>query len=216
MLTLQELKQIVKVPGQRDKVPTAKELSSFGILVVKKNLNGSAEIAAYKDGYAVYRAGGYATVFPIHSCGAYSYGPDESEHIAECFFEGEAWYMRLVLEGEDRLEHNQRAKKKSTEVSYSAASEEWRVLKASGSSALERIAREETIKESLAVLTEPQRRAAFRCLIEQKTQRQISKELGLTVQAVSAILLRTASRIEKGKRKCVGRSQKKENNISCG
>lgn len=195
MLTLQELKQIVKAPGCGEKTPTAKELRSAGVAAAEKILNGNAEITVYKNGYAVYRAGECTTVFSIYSCGGYSYGPDGSGHIEEQFFEQEAWYTRLVLEGEDRLERNREARKRGLEVSYSAVSEEWQILKASGSSALEQISREETMKEALAVLTKQQQKAAFRCLVEHKTQRQISKELGITVQAVSSILSRTASRL---------------------
>ena len=40
----------------------------------------------------------------------------------------EPWYVRLALEGEDRLERNQRAKEQESTVSYNAISEGWEAM----------------------------------------------------------------------------------------
>ena len=95
----------------------------------EKELKNDTWIAAYQNGYALYCACGHSTVFPVHTCGAYLYmSSGVSSYLPEQFFEKEPWYVRLVLEGEDRLEHNQRAKEQERTASYSAISEEWQVM----------------------------------------------------------------------------------------
>ena len=107
MLTLTELKNMADIPAPGQKAPTAKELRASEEPVAEHTLRGDARITAYKSGYAVYSVCGAATVFCIHSCGGYRYDSRENPcDIGSRLFDGEAWYLRLVLEGEDRLCHN--------------------------------------------------------------------------------------------------------------
>ena len=73
MLTLCEIKQKVKNPGKERKVPTAKHLQDAEMIVVSRHIGREAEVTVYQCGYAVYRIGKYATVFPVHACGDYLY-----------------------------------------------------------------------------------------------------------------------------------------------
>ena len=45
MLTLQELKKITDMPGDREKLPTAKQLRITGLVVAQKQLGQEAEIS---------------------------------------------------------------------------------------------------------------------------------------------------------------------------
>lgn len=198
MLTLQELKQIVEVPVPGQKIPTARKLRTSGVLTVWEKLNRETKIAAYQNGYTLYEAGGFATVFPVHSCREYQYDSGEQLiHIGEGLFEHEAWYLRLMLEGEDRLVRNQETRERERTVSYSALSEEWRMLEEAEISALEQLIQRETVSEILAILTEQQRVVTCRFFLEQKTQNQISKELGITAPAVSKVLSRAIRRVRR-------------------
>lgn len=158
MLTLQELKRIPDMPGYGAKLPTAKQLRESGKVVAKERLGQGAEIAVYQNGYVLYRADSRSTVFPFHSCGDYlyiSYGT--AIRLPEQFFYSEKWYLRLVLEGEDRLARNREEKERSWNVSYSAMSEEWAAMGDFAEPVAENFVRRETVAEILQALTEKQK-----------------------------------------------------------
>lgn len=74
---------------------------------MERKINETAAITVYPNGYALYEADGAATVFPVHPCGDYCYGFSPYVcTVSARLFEKEAWYIRLVLEGEDRLFRN--------------------------------------------------------------------------------------------------------------
>lgn len=198
MLTLQELKEITETTKHGIKMPTARNLRETGRAVAEKNLKNDTWITAYQNGYALYHANGHSTVFPIHTCGAYlyvSYGV--SSYLPEHFFEKEPWYVRLVLEGEDRMDRNQRAKEQERTVSYSAISEEWKVIGNAEGNPLEYLVHEENRKEILCCLTKRQREAVSLCFFQQKSRKEAARELGISSPAVSTILLQAVRRLRK-------------------
>ena len=198
MLTLQELKEITETTKHGIKMPTARNLRETGKTVAEKHLKNDAWITAYQNGYALYHASGHSTVFPIHTCGAYLYVSNGvSSYLPKHFFEKEPWYVRLVLEGEDRLDRNQRAKEQERTVSYSAVSEEWEAIGNAGRNPLECLVHRENMKEILRCLTERQRAAVSLCFFQQKSRKEAARELGISSPAVSAILLQAARRLRK-------------------
>ena len=107
MLTLQELKQVVGNREERRKVPSARYLRENDVAVVKQRLIDGAEIIAYQTGYVFYCAGDYGTVFPLFTCRDYVYEAGRKITVVkEDFFDNQPWYVRLILEGEDRLCRN--------------------------------------------------------------------------------------------------------------
>ena len=83
------------------------------------------QLLVYQEGYALYRVGKYTTVFPVHSCGDYCYENDGQQICVDAsFFEQQEWYVRLFLEGEDRLTKNRETCHKRKVFSYHAVSEE--------------------------------------------------------------------------------------------
>ena len=107
MLTLAELKHFMPVPVLEENYPTAKYLKTHGTILMSKRIATNATISVYQNGYALYEADGAATVFPVHPCGDYCYGFSPYVcTVSARLFEKEAWYIRLVLEGEDRLFRN--------------------------------------------------------------------------------------------------------------
>lgn len=179
-------------------MPTARNLRETGRAVAEKYLQNDTWITAYQNGYVLYHACGHSTVFPIHTCGAYLYVSNGvSSYLPEHFFEKEPWYVRLVLEGEDRLDRNQRAKEQERTVSYSAISEEWEVIGNAEANPLEYLVYRENRKEILRCLTERQREAVSLCFFRQKSRKEAARELGISSPAVSAILLQAAQRLRK-------------------
>lgn len=198
MLTLEELKGITEIPERRIKMPTAKNLRETGRAVAEKKLENNTWITVYQNGYALYHACGHSTVFSIHTCGAYLYvSIGISSYLPEQFFEKEPWYVRLVLEGEDRLDRNQRAKEQERNVSYNAISEEWEVMGNERENPLESLVERESRKEILRCLTERQKAAVSLCFFQQKSRKEAAKELGISSPAVSTILSQAARRLRK-------------------
>ncbi len=197
-MTLHELKETIEIPEQGIKIPTAKYLRETGRAVAEKQLENNTWIAAYQKGYALYHACGHSTVFPVHTCGAYLYASNGvSSYLPEHFFEKEPWYVRLVLEGEDRLEHNQRVKEQERTVSYSAISEEWQVMENLEENPLKYFVERENMEKMLHCLTDRQRMAVNLCFFQQKIRKEVARELGITSPAVSAILSQAVRRLRK-------------------
>lgn len=198
MLTLQELKQIVDAPENGCKAPTAKHLKEAGEIIDWKRLGENVEITVYKNGYVLYQVGRHATVFPLRICENYLYPSNSAPvRLTGAVFEKEAWYLRPALEGEDRLSRNQEERERDNTISYSAVSEEWNVMEDAGISIQEQFENRETVQEILRLLTDRQRVVVSRFFLQGKTQRQISRELGISSPAVSTILSRAVQRIRK-------------------
>lgn len=198
MLTLQELKKITDMPGDGEKLPTAKQLRITGLVVAQKQLGQEAEISAYRNGCALYQVGKRSTVFFLHPCRDYLYISDGSAVcLPEQFFEHERWYLRLVLEGEDRLNRNNEERERSRNISYSAISEDWDVMGDWPESVIEQMVKRETVIEILYDLTERQKCIIQKYYLQEETQEQISEELGISQQAVSATISQTICSIRK-------------------
>ena len=198
MLTLQELKQITDIPGNQGKLPTARQLRESGVIIAKERFGGETEISVYQDGFVIYQTGKYSTVFPLHSCGDYFYISDGNTiHLPEQFFDREKWHLRLVLEGEDRLNRNCEERERCRNVSYSAVSEEWAVMEDLAEPAIEQLARLETVEEIMQMLTEKQKTVVCGYYLQEKTQGQIAEELGISRHAVRDSLIHAVSKIRK-------------------
>lgn len=198
MLTLQELKQIADIPEYGNRIPTAKYLRENGTVIEKKRLGNDVEITAYQNGYVLYQVGRHFTVFPLHSCGSYLYISNSyMVPLSGNMFEDEMWYVRLALEGEDRLNRNQEERERDKTVSYSVVSEEWNVMEDAGLSIQEQVEKRETVEEVLKLLTKRQHTVVIRFFLQEKTQKQISMELGISSPAVSTILSQAIQRIRK-------------------
>ena len=188
MLTLLEVKQLTAQPEKGIGVPSAKHLKNYGNVFLCKKLGEEAKLTVYREGYVIYEVGNKATVFPISACGDYEYGePGRTFRIRRDFFDSLAWYIRLLLEGEVR---------KKT-ISYSAASEEWSVLKDLGEPVINGLIRKEMIMDFLDVLTARQRIVICQFYFHRKTQREISEEFHITPAAVRRIHVQAIRRMQK-------------------
>lgn len=198
MLTLWEIKQAVENPGEGRDVPTAKRLRDTGTVVASRSMGTEAEIRVYQCGYAVYRIGRYATVFPVHACGDYLYPLcGEMLCIAESFFDCQEWHVRLVLEGEDRVSRNRESQEQERRISYSAVSEDWRLLADAGQPLLDQIIAKESVGEIMGLLTERQRFIVRQFFFFQKTQKEIAKEIGVAAPIISKTISNSIRQIRK-------------------
>ena len=196
MLTLQDLKWIVKEPETGKKVPTARYLLEQGEQVVSMENSGEVQLLVFREGYVLYRIGKYTTVFPVHSCGDYCYENDGRQVCVDAsFFEQQEWYVRLLLEGEDRLAKNREMCHKEKVVSYHAVSEEWFFLSSPALPPLEQLVEKEQILELMGLLTKRQRDIVILYFYYGETQWEIAKELGITQPTVSQTLMAALRRM---------------------
>lgn len=196
MITLAELKHFMPVPVLEQNYPTAKYLKTHGTIFVSKSIATNVKISVYQNGYAIYEISGLATVFSVWDCQNYRYEMEQNE-ISEQWFEKEAWYLRLILEGEDRINRNLEARQQRKSISYSAVSEEWGVLSSLEVTVLETTIRKETMQELLVLLTDRQKEVILQYFWEQKSQSEIAEKLGISHAAVSKILTRAIARLRK-------------------
>ena len=68
MMTLKELKNLVKPADPKKRVPCAVSLKQSGArIVVREAVGLGADITVYANGYVLYQEGEKTTVFPLHA-----------------------------------------------------------------------------------------------------------------------------------------------------
>ena len=106
-ITLRELKGIIDTVVEK-KLPTFKALMEMNpVAVARRTVNG-AKLTAYENGYAVYEVDSAHTVMAVERCGDYRYDFTDGTHqiVPAETFEDAEWSLRLLMEGEQRMEHN--------------------------------------------------------------------------------------------------------------
>ena len=118
-MTLKELKnKIERTMGKA--LPTAAYLRAGNSrLVASCELDGGTKLSVYQNGFALYQTIGGSTVFRVDYCGGYTYfGRTEQTELSEDSFADTDWWVRLLMEGEDRLTHNRNIKEERHECLF--------------------------------------------------------------------------------------------------
>lgn len=191
------------MPGLDEKVPTAKQLRESGIVAAIERLGEDTEICVYQNGYVFYRVGRHSTVFPLYLCRDYLYMSGKNVIcLSEQFFQNKRWSLRLMLEGEDRLNRNQDEKERKWNISCDVISDKWIIEDDLIETVLEHLVEQEMIDELFQHLTDKQKSIMWKYFIQEETQKQISEELGISNPAVSMILSRAVRRIRNKYQTC--------------
>ena len=206
-MKLSELKRIVPAAEARDKVPTLAGVLASGASIVAKDLiDEESDVTVFSNGYVIYRAGNHATVFPLHDCGDYAYEQDGKPPVVvpEEVFDSYNWSVRLIAEGEDRLEYNQKQHWKRTTVSYSGVAEDWALLADSTCDAEALLLEQERLQEQrrlvellLKKLTKRQRIVVIECYLGGRQHKDVASQLGISRQAVTDALKKALVRMRK-------------------
>ena len=106
-ITLRELKTKIDTVVEK-KLPTFKTLMEKEPMAVAQTMVNGAKLTAYENGYAVYEVDGSHTVMAVDRCNDYRYDFTDGtyEVIPAETFEDVEWSVRLLMEGERRMEHN--------------------------------------------------------------------------------------------------------------
>lgn len=199
MLTLKELKKIVKVADMEKRIPSVKSLKEHKI-VVKELINADTTISVYDHGYVLYTAGKQSTVFPLHSCDDYEYVSvtgDKKEFNTE-FFENENWYIRLLMEAEDRMAYSQSKISSNHGVfSNSDVTDDAEIMKASTKDFVDDVIDREILNALIKDLTERQKTVLNLVYFEEMRQQDVADYLGIKQQSVNDLLDRALKTMKK-------------------
>ena len=199
MLTLKELKKIVKVADVEKRIPSVKSLKEHKV-VVKEMINADTTISVYDHGYVLYTAGNQSTVFPLHSCDDYEYVSvtgDNKEFNKE-FFDNENWYIRLLMEAEDRMAYSQ--SKISTNhgvFSNSDVTDDAEIMRGSSKDFVDDVIDREIQNALIKELTERQKTVLNLVYFEEMRQQDVADYLGIKQQSVNDLLNRALKTMKK-------------------
>lgn len=199
MLTLKELKKIVKVADVEKRIPSVKSLKEHKVLV-KEMINADTTISVYDHGYVLYTAGNQSTVFPLHSCDDYEYVSvtgDNKEFNKE-FFDNENWYIRLLMEAEDRMAYSQ--SKISTNhgvFSNSDVTDDAEIMRGSSKDFVDDVIDREILNALIKELTERQKTVLNLVYFEEMRQQDVADYLGIKQQSVNDLLNRALKTMKK-------------------
>ena len=199
MLTLKELKKIVKVADVEKRIPSVKSLKEHKV-VVKEMINADTTISVYDHGYVLYTAGNQSTVFPLHSCDDYEYVSvtgDNKEFNKE-FFDNENWYIRLLMEAEDRMAYSQ--SKISTNhgvFSNSDVTDDAEIMRGSSKDFVDDVIDREILHTLIKELTERQKMVLNLVYFEEMRQQDVADYLGIKQQSVNDLLNRALKTMKK-------------------
>lgn len=199
MLTLKELKKIVKVADVEKRIPSVKSLKEHKV-VVKEMINADTTISVYDHGYVLYTAGNQSTVFPLHSCDDYEYVSvtgDNKEFNKE-FFDNENWYIRLLMEAEDRMAYSQ--SKISTNhgvFSNSDVTDDAEIMRGSSKDFVDDVIDRAILHALIKELTERQKTVLNLVYFEEMRQQDVADYLGIKQQSVNDLLNRALKTMKK-------------------
>ena len=199
MLTLKELKKIVKVADVEKRIPSVKSLKEHKV-VVKEMINADTTISVYDHGYVLYTAGNQSTVFPLHSCDDYEYVSvtgDNKEFNKE-FFDNENWYIRLLMEAEDRMAYSQ--SKISTNhgvFSNSDVTDDAEIMRGSSKDFVDDVIDREILNALIKELTERQKTVLNLVYFEEMRQQDVADYLGIKQKSVNDLLNRALKTMKK-------------------
>jgi len=189
----------VKVADMEKRIPSVKSLKEHKV-VVKEMINADTTISVYDHGYVLYTAGNQSTVFPLHSCDDYEYVSvtgDNKEFNKE-FFDNENWYIRLLMEAEDRMAYSQ--SKISTNhgvFSNSDVTDDAEIMRGSSKDFVDDVIDREILNALIKELTERQKTVLNLVYFEEMRQQDVADYLGIKQQSVNDLLNRALKTMKK-------------------
>ena len=190
-ITLRELKTKIETVVEK-KLPTFKTLMEKEPVAVAQTMVNGAKLTAYENGYAVYEVDGSHTVMAVDRCNDYRYDFTDGtyEVIQAEAFEDVEWSVRLLMEGERRMEHNLNKRVADSEnVSLECDGSDWSaavMVDFLDEDNVEMLADRELrrLYAAMSKLTERQTEVIQLYFYKGMTLQEIAEELGITKPAV--------------------------------
>ena len=194
-ITLHELKEKIDAVVEK-KLPSFKALMEMKPMAVAQTTVDDASLTVYQNGYAVYEMDDAHTVIAVDRCGDYRYDFTDGTYQvvpAETFEETE-WSVRLLMEGERRMEHNRNNRTAETEnVSLECDGSDWSaavMVDFLDEDNAEMLADRELrrLYAAMSKLTERQSEILQLYFYKGMNQYEIAEELGICQQSVNRLL----------------------------
>lgn len=203
-ISLRELKNCVDKVLEK-KIPGYKQLMETNPVVAARATVNGATITAYTNGYAVYEADDAHTVLDVNRCGDYRYDFNDGtyEVVPAEVFEDAEWTVRLVMEGERRLENNRsKISRDYEEFALSCDGTDWcdaAMVDFMEAENAEMLADEELRKlyAAMSKLTERQQEVVQLYFYKGLNQYEIAEELGIARRSVGNCLEGALKKIKK-------------------
>lgn len=203
-ITLHELKEKIDAVVEK-KLPSFKALMEMKPMAVAQTTVDDASLTVYQNGYAVYEMDDAHTVIAVDRCGDYRYDFTDGTYQvvpAETFEETE-WSVRLLMEGERRMEHNRNNRTAETEnVSLECDGSDWSaavMVDFLDEDNAEMLADRELrrLYAAMSKLTERQSEILQLYFYKGMNQYEIAEELGICQQSVNRIMNQAVKRLRK-------------------
>lgn len=203
-ITLRELKTKIDTVVEK-KLPTFKTLMEKEPVAVAQTMVNGAKLTAYENGYAVYEVDGSHTVMAVDRCKDYCYDFTDGtyEVITSETFEDVEWSVRLLMEGERRMEHNLYKRVADSEnVSLKCDGSDWSaavMVDFLDEDNAEMLADRELrrLYAAMSKLTERQTEVIQLYFYKGMTLREIAEELGISKPAVHYAMKGALKKIRK-------------------
>ncbi len=179
--TLGELKENIESTVGK-KLPTAKALLNSGERIVAEKVFSDGNVLyVYESGFALYKSKRHKTVFRVDRCGGYTYYTHQGDlTYCEGYFDQQDWAVRLLIEAEDRIQHNLdvQEEKHGGEITEEISSERMET----------QIENMELLISLMEKLTPTQRRYFYLHYMQEYRVQEIATMRGVTTGAVSLML----------------------------
>lgn len=203
-ISLRELKNMVAAVIEK-KLPKYAQLMEMHPVIAARTVVDGSTLTAYENGYAVYEQDGAHTVMAIDRCGDYRYDFNDGtyEVVPAEVFEDVEWSVRLVMEGERRMEHTRNVINSShEEFALSNDGSDWcdaAMVDFMEEENAEMLADEELRKlyAAMGKLTERQQEVVQLYFYKGLTQEEIGAELGIDTSTVCRNLSGALKKIKK-------------------
>lgn len=203
-ITLRELKAKIDAVTEKKLPKYAQLMAQNPVTVAQTRVNG-AILTAYQNGYAVYEMDGAHTVMAVDRCGDYRYDFNDGTYqvVPTEVFEEAEWSLRLIMEGERRMEHTRSViNSNNEEFMLSNDGSDWcevAMVDFMEAENAEMLADEELRKlyAAMGKLTERQREVIELYYFKGMTQQEIAEELGISKPGVHYALQGALKKLKK-------------------
>ena len=203
-ITLHELKEKIDTVLEK-KLPSFKALMEMKPMAVAQTTVDDASLTVYQNGYAVYEVDSARTVMAVDRCGDYRYDFTDGTYqiVPAETFEDAEWSLRLLMEGEKRMEHNlSKTAAKYEEVSLKCDGSDWSatiMVDFMDEENVEMLADKELQKlyAAMGKLTERQMEVVQLYFYKGMTQQEIAEEIGIGRRSVGNCLEGALKKIKK-------------------
>lgn len=198
-MTLKELRNQIETTLGKD-LPTAAWLRAGNCpLAVSREITANGKLSVFVNGFALYETDCGSTVFRVDYCGGYTYfGANTEDTLSEEFFADTDWWVRLVMEGEDRLTHNRKVKIENYESFFGY--DDTAISSLCTESVQEELLRHELVELVFSMMTERQREVAQLYYLDGYGIKEIAKIYGISFQAVSVTLSGIRKKFQKNRK----------------